>query len=287
MNRNIEWVYNKLNSRNINIEVLDILSWNKTKSMISTRCNNCSDIITSRLDNILYSNNSVLCKVCRYNSLNDNNRSTISHILDIIEPFKDEYRILDIDNYKNYHTRLKFKHLKCNHIYLCNICNFKNGNRCPKCNNIKNSTAILNIIGYLKNHNITYMTDYTIAICRNKRLLPFDIFIPSLNLIIEYDGSQHFHTWNNLFKRETVINDHIKNNFIVENTTYNFIRFSYKHDLIILTVLQAIIYHNDILCELLDVNNILHRIYDININLCNLNEYYTSCNLNYFSLIEG
>lgn len=47
------------------------------------------------------------------------------------------------------------------------------------------------ILDYLLNMEITHETEKRFKDCRNKLPLPFDFFIPSYNLIIEYDGAQH------------------------------------------------------------------------------------------------
>ena len=45
---------------------------------------------------------------------------------------------------------------------------------------------ILNELG------IDYIMEYKFAACVNIRQLPFDFYVPSLNMLIEYDGEQHF-----------------------------------------------------------------------------------------------
>lgn len=63
---------------------------------------------------------------------------------------------------------------------------------CPKCNFSKGEQAITS---YLDKNNITYECQKIFDDCRNPKTnypLKFDFFIPSKNLLIEYDGSQHF-----------------------------------------------------------------------------------------------
>lgn len=66
------------------------------------------------------------------------------------------------------------------------------GYGCPKCQSSKGELKILN---FLKNHNIIYQYQKTFKDCRNpttNQMLKFDFYIPSKNLLIEYDGEQHF-----------------------------------------------------------------------------------------------
>ena len=61
-------------------------------------------------------------------------------------------------------------------------------------------------------------------------MLPFDFFIPSHNLLIEYDGRHHteeIKTWGGKKRlKETKINDNIKNNFC-NFKKFNLLRISY------------------------------------------------------------
>jgi len=66
------------------------------------------------------------------------------------------------------------------------------GNGCPKCNASKGELKICSI---LNKRSIPYQTQKTFIDCRNpltNRKLKFDFYIPSKNLLVEYDGRQHF-----------------------------------------------------------------------------------------------
>lgn len=92
---------------------------------------------------------------------------------------------------------------------------------CRLCNESKGELAIARC---LESHNISYVREKTFTDCRNQRPLPYDFYIPSHNLLIEYDGEQHFHpvrfpsqskkTAEVQFKK-TCINDKIKTEFAV------------------------------------------------------------------------
>jgi len=60
---------------------------------------------------------------------------------------------------------------------------------CAKC---RISHKVREICEILTHMNIEYFMEYTFPNCKHKLLLPFDFYIPSLNLCIEYDGEQHF-----------------------------------------------------------------------------------------------
>jgi very-short-patch-repair endonuclease len=48
------------------------------------------------------------------------------------------------------------------------------------------------ISDYLKKNNITFIPQKRYKNCRYKHPLPFDFYLPDNNILIEYDGKQHF-----------------------------------------------------------------------------------------------
>ena len=110
--------------------------------------------------------------------------------------------------------------LKCDkgHEYETCISSFMNGYRCTICNESKGERRVRN---FLELNNISFIQQYKFKECRCKRKLPFDFYIPSLNLCIEYDGRQHYEIIEafggiNGFI-ETKIRDTIKNDFCKKN----------------------------------------------------------------------
>ena len=69
--------------------------------------------------------------------------------------------------------------------------------------------------------------------CRNVKPLPFDLYVPILNLCIEYDGRQHFEPiehwggFDGLLLTQT--NDFIKNQYCNDNNI-NLLRIRYDED---------------------------------------------------------
>ena len=45
---------------------------------------------------------------------------------------------------------------------------------------------------FLENNNIKFKQQKIFKECKNKRVLPFDFYLPDYNICIEYDGEQHF-----------------------------------------------------------------------------------------------
>jgi len=109
------------------------------------------------------------------------------------------------------------------------------GAGCPSCNASKGEYRIKM---WLDENSITYEPQKTFNNCINpdtKRRLKFDFYIPDKNLVIEYDGKQHFEVSNfcndvelakELFEKVKK-HDQIKNAF-VNNNKINILRISYK-----------------------------------------------------------
>ena len=130
---------------------------------------------------------------------------------------KEEYKLLT-DNYINVFQKLTLECPK-GHKFETTFHNFKNGGRrCPRCKSSKGEKEIAVI---LNNENIKYETQKTFEDCKDKKVLPFDFYLPNYNLIIEYDGEQHFdmkHSFNGEKSfGETVLHDAIKNSYCEDN----------------------------------------------------------------------
>ena len=101
------------------------------------------------------------------------------------------------------------------------------GSGCPICNNSKGETKILQ---YLIDNNITYIYQHTYDDCKHIHKLPFDFFIPSHNMCIEYDGEQHFNSveffGGDTNLQETQYRDSIKTNYCLDNNI-NLLRIPY------------------------------------------------------------
>ncbi len=67
------------------------------------------------------------------------------------------------------------------------------GSGCPICRQSHKETFISNI---LTNLNIKYLPQYRFSECKYKKPLPFDFYLPDLNICIEYQGEQHYYPAN-------------------------------------------------------------------------------------------
>lgn len=123
----------------------------------------------------------------------------------------------------------------------------KNGQGCPKCaaqqsesKGVTKLKSILNLLGYV--HESTYFTEQTLIGLYHNKPLRVDICIPSENLIIEYDGEQHFKVtgWTPREKLESnKYRDLLKDTYCVTKGI-NILRIPYSFDLTLEFIKQVI-----------------------------------------------
>ena len=145
---------------------------------------------------------------------------------------------------------------KCGHQFLQLAYMHIAGRGCPKC---KISHGELEIYKWLKENNIDFVWQYIFNDCVGiKNKLKFDFYLPHLNIIIEFDGSQHEdpERFFNRFKmsselrRKRIENlmlcDIIKNQYCQINNI-NLIRIPYKQRHHIKNILNSNILNKNLL----------------------------------------
>ena len=103
---------------------------------------------------------------------------------------------------------------------------------CPLC---KSSKGELFIENYLKTNNYEYLTQHKFPDCKNIYPLPFDFYLPKLNILIEFDGEQHERPVNYFGGIKAFdklkINDNIKNDY-AKTQNIKLVRIKYKENII-------------------------------------------------------
>lgn len=119
---------------------------------------------------------------------NNHHRYTYKEVYDFIESKGCK---LKSNEYKKNSDLLEIE-CKCGNIFYRRFNNFKDSNQyyCNSCTN--NSKAEIIIKNILDKNDIVYSYQHRFNECKNIKPLPFDFYIPSLNIAIEYDGEQHY-----------------------------------------------------------------------------------------------
>lgn len=126
------------------------------------------------------------------------------------------------NKYINSYTKLKWE---CNkgHEWLAVPSSIKNGIWCPFCNESHGEKIIKE---FLERNKIIFEKEKRFDNCKNNKKMPFDFYLPIENILIEYDGKQHYEPVN--FRgcsdeqaQKTYLdskqNDKLKNKYCVDN----------------------------------------------------------------------
>ena len=114
-------------------------------------------------------------------------RKTTEEFINELKQINDDIEVLG--EYINDKTKIKVRCKKDRHEWKATPNNLLSGYGCPKCNASEGEKKIAK---YLDSRNIEYKQQYKFNDCRSKNKLPFDFYIPSKNIAIEYDGRQHY-----------------------------------------------------------------------------------------------
>ena len=204
-NKTTKYFINELKEINDNIEILGEYVSNNTK--IKCKCKIDGHEWEARPKDLL---KGISCPKCA-----GRNKTT--------EEFKQELKKVNSDieilgEYVNAITKIKCRCKIDGYEWEMRPSNLLNGQGCPKCNESKGEKRIGK---YLDSRNIEYKREHKFDDCRSKNRLPFDFYIPSKNIVIEYDGKQHYEIikWFGGFDSfiATKIRDTIKTIYCKEN----------------------------------------------------------------------
>lgn len=137
-----------------------------------------------------------------------------------------DYFKYNLNLFKNLSSKIEITCRK-GHIFKQKVSNHLQGKGCSIC---RESSGERLISIYLDNNNINYIRQKKYKDCKYINALPFDFYLPELNILIEYDGIQHFEPVK-VFGgekefRKTQIRDEIKNEYCFKNNIH-LIRISY------------------------------------------------------------
>ena len=136
----------------------------------------------------------------------------------------------NMDGYKTLHSKIKIT-CENEHTFLQKASNHLQGKGCPIC---RESYGERYIRKYLESNKIKFERQKKFNDCKFINKLPFDFFLPDYNILIEYDGLQHFKPVKQFGGEsefiKTVKKDKIKTDYCLNNNI-NLIRISYKDDI--------------------------------------------------------
>lgn len=156
------------------------------KQKIDIKCNKCGNIFKQRINVHLMGCGCRKCgtlktaKQCSYS-----NETFLKKAKDI---HGEKYEYPDL-NYKNEYTKILIYCLKCGKYFYQDPHHHLKGCGCPYCKKSKGENKIKK---FLEENEINYEFQKKFKDCRDKKVLPFDFYLPDYNMCIEYQGEQHY-----------------------------------------------------------------------------------------------
>lgn len=204
-----------------NKNVIVIGSYNGIKNKVKVKCTYCGKEFDMRADNILEGRGHGSCI-----QKNIERAPLITQEEFLQQCNKNNKDILPLGTYTKQADKMLFRCKKCGHEWEARTGHIMLGESgCPRCNRSKGELKIEN---YLEKNNIDFKAQYPFQDCKDQNCLPFDFYIPSKNICIEYDGEQHFREveyFNNTLKYIQK-HDRIKTDYCKSNNI-NLIRIPY------------------------------------------------------------
>lgn len=120
--------------------------------------------------------------------------------------------------YVNQNHKIGVKCNNCGYEWDTNPNPLVSGHGCPKCHSSRGESMIAKV---LDNQNISYEYPKKFKDLRAKRLLHYDFYLPDYNVLIEYQGGQHYKPVNYFGGEKKFIKqqkyDQMKRNYAKEN----------------------------------------------------------------------
>jgi hypothetical protein len=188
------------------------------------------------------------CPACSLQVVTDRNRLSITNPELITEWHPTKNGSLSVYDVSHGSTKkVWWKCSECGREWKAVIYSRSIGNGCSRCTKSRGEKRISK---FLEDKNIFYISDYRFDDCKNIKRLPFDFYFPNNNLIIEYQGLQHYapvdfagkgNLWAEENSNYTQKNDIIKKEYCKENNI-ELLEISYKDFDNIENILSKILY---------------------------------------------
>lgn len=171
---------NRVRENNPNFEILGEYQNQETK--IKVKCLRCNTELLVSPQGLMKGKD--VCKSCYRKSL------LISNEEYKIRLKENNPYVAYVEEYKGMDERIDVKCLICGNVWKCTPARVLNGTGCPLCCLSKGEKEIAKI---LTKHNIIYVQQkkYKGLIGLRYGNLSYDFYLPTYNLLIEYQGKQH------------------------------------------------------------------------------------------------
>lgn len=138
------------------------------------------------------------CRLCGYESCSKTKTKTFDEVKSIIES-SGKHKLISTEYHGADSYDLEITCEECDNTFVTSLSCFMGGRHlCSECNCSSGERAV---IDYLRSNGIKYSHEHKIYIGGNENPYRFDFYLEKYNLVIEYDGEQHYEPIN--FNSET------------------------------------------------------------------------------------
>ena len=161
------------------------------------------------------------CKECWYEEMAKRQTLQPNYVKEEIEKFNGN-KLLNAEDYIGSTVRNLRILCGCGREYITSFNDYMSSDakRCYMCT-CRKSKGEFAICQFLENNSIVFMHQHKFEDCKDKLPLPFDFYLPEYNLIIEYNGKQHYEPVDYFGGQNGFIvqveHDQIKNNYCENN----------------------------------------------------------------------
>lgn len=169
------------------------------------------------------------CKKCSSRLANLSSKEEFIAKAKLIHHNKYDYSLVD---YKNSNTKIKIICNTCKNVFEQTPKAHLQNENCPYCKHSLKEEIILN---YLKQNNIKFEYQKRFKDLLDKKYLSYDFYLPDKNLLIEYNGEQHYNIIDYFGGRKRFLlqkhHDWLKRKYAKKHQI-NLLTITYKDDII-------------------------------------------------------
>lgn len=155
------------------------------KTKMKFKHNTCGNVFYMEANSFLQGRR---CPKCQHKvELSKRSKTDEEFKKEIFDKYKGEYQV--VGTYVSQAHKILIKHMSCGNTWLTSPGNILFGFGCPKCGASKGETLVQEV---LDEEKIKYTPQKEFVNLYDKKCLSYDFYIPSIKLLIEYQGQQHF-----------------------------------------------------------------------------------------------
>lgn len=172
--------------REVHGDSIEVISeYEHVRKNVTVKHVECGNEYTIRPDSLLRGSK---CKKCLHNRYSvEYRKTTEEYSKELHEVSQGEYSL--ISEYDGAYTKVQLKHKECGHEYWVTPHMFYRGRRCPKWNFSKGEVLVEKVLNSLE---VTFESQKEFDDLRSIKNLSYDFYIPEYNVVIEYQGKQHY-----------------------------------------------------------------------------------------------